>query len=218
METDMAAKGANRAVLILFLSGFFLYLLLIPAYAYEATAQPDAISESSPATSGQKGYIERLTSRISQVWNAPTLDIYVPFLAWHNRLMWDSDERFNEFAYGFGLGKTIHDEDGDTHSLGIMGFCDSGKEFQPYMGYVYTKNWAFDEAKDFRVGIGFTLGLTARKEYLGVDFNYFPPIPVVLPVVGIEYKQLALQATYIPGGRNNNNVLFTWARMTLLDW
>jgi palmitoyl transferase len=35
---------------------------------------------------------------------------------------------------------------------------------------------------------------------------------VIAPLLSIEYKQLALQSTYIFGGNGNGNILFTWLR------
>ena len=56
---------------------------------------------------------------------------------------------------------------------------------------------------------GFTVGVTARS-----DYSYIP-FPAILPLVSVEYRRLALQATYIPGGHNNGNVLFGWLRWQL---
>jgi palmitoyl transferase len=33
----------------------------------------------------------------------------------------------------------------------------------------------------------------------------------VLPLVGISYGNLTINSTYIPGGKGNGNVLFTFA-------
>ena len=77
---------------------------------------------------------------------------------------------------------------------------------EPIVGYAYQKNWRPAETDDFRLGLGFTLGVTARQQY-----NYIPT-PLPLPVFSVEYKKAAIQATYIPGVRNNGNVLFCWLR------
>ncbi len=201
----------------------FALLLCFTAYGPNLLHATDADSRQTPTEKSQKrSYLEQFSYRISQVWNEKSLDIYVPFLEYHNKyivLERDEDEGFNEFAYGFGFGKSIHDEDGDTHALAIMGFADSLYNFQPYAGYLFLKNWTFDEADNFRAGIGLTVGLTARKTYKGEEMNYFPPLPLALPVIGIEYKNFALQATslfYGDGGARS--ILFVWFRMRALEW
>ena len=55
-----------------------------------------------------------------------------------------------------------------------------------------------------RVGLGYTVGITARENY-----DYIP-LPLALPMVGLEYKKIGIQAVYIPGTYGNGNVLFTW--------
>ena len=51
-----------------------------------------------------------------------------------------------------------------------------------------------------------TLGLTQRHEY-----SYIP-IPVPLPLIGVGYRALNLQAAYVPGIKNDGNVLFVFTR------
>lgn len=57
-----------------------------------------------------------------------------------------------------------------------------------------------------RLGAGYTVGFTMRQ-----DMHYMP-LSGIVPLLSVEYKQLALQSTYIPGGRDSGNVLFTWLR------
>jgi palmitoyl transferase len=71
-------------------------------------------------------------------------------------------------------------------------------------GYAFQKMWY--PSNNIRLGAGYTLGLTVRE-----DFNYIP-LPVIAPLASIEYKQIALQSTYIFGGKGNGNILFTWIR------
>jgi palmitoyl transferase len=37
------------------------------------------------------------------------------------------------------------------------------------------------------------------------------PFPGVLPLVGLSYGKFTINSTYIPGGKGNGNVLFTFA-------
>ncbi|MDL2266454.1 lipid IV(A) palmitoyltransferase PagP [Desulfovibrio sp. OttesenSCG-928-G15] len=156
----------------------------------------------------ETGIFSNWMKRVKQTWRSGKYDIYIPAYSWHNRLMYDKDKvrQYNENPWGFGIGKSITDEDGDWHSLYIMGFMDSYDKFEPYGGYAFVKNWRPGEQKDFALGAGFTLGVTGRYEY------YYIPLPLPLPVVSLEYKDISVQAAYIPGGHNDGNVLFTWLR------
>lgn len=170
--------------------------------------------------SGFRGLWDGFRRVVNDIAESPRYDVYFPFLAWHNRAMWDKKRiaEDNEFAYGFGFGKSVRDERGNSYSLAAMGFSDSNKDFQPFVGYVYKKSWKPFAKLDFRVGLGFTVGLTARKRYDGKKHNYRYPIPLALPVAGVEYKNLAVEAVYIPGRRNSENVLFVWSRLSLVRW
>ncbi len=56
--------------------------------------------------------------------------------------------------------------------------------------------------QNFHLGLGYTLGVTARD-----NWNYIP-IPVILPLASIGYGPATFQMTYIPGTYNNGNVYF----------
>lgn len=177
--------------------------------AYATAARP-AASGTDAASAGQErsNPLKILAKRIGQAWDSNEYDLYVPFYTWHNRLMYDSSHirRYNEHPWGGGFGKSFFDEDGDSHSLYFMGFIDSNDCFQPIGGYAFVKNWYLDEKKDWALGLGYTLSITMRHEY-----DYIP-LPLPLPIFSVQYKQLAVQATYIPGEYNDGNVLFAWLR------
>lgn len=152
---------------------------------------------------------QRFGNRVAETWNSPTWDLYVPFLSWHNRLMYDRSktDNYNEMPWGAGLGKSMYDEDGDWHALVAMGFQDSHDMFQPLACYGFQKNWRPWDSEDWRLGVGFMAGVTARHDFWG-----YTPLPLALPMAGVEYKNVAVQAVYIPGTYNNGNVLFCWLR------
>ena len=206
-----------QGFLILLLFG----LLLFGANPVAATslslseAQKQGFFEAPGDTAVEKntvfgGIFDRLTKRIVQTWNEGNVNLIVTTYAWHNRFAYDEKRarRYNENAWGGGLGLSLFDEDGDSHMLFLTAFQDSWNYIQPYAGYAFFKNWHFGSNNDFRAGVGISLGITARQEY-----DYIP-LPLPLPVFGIGYKQLSVEAAYIPGTRNNGNVLFTWIRWT----
>ncbi len=198
---------------------FVCFLQDAPAQDAVGPPQPDG-TNAAPAR--QDSFPRSFVNHLKQTVMAKSFDVYLPFLEYHNRyviLEREEDEGFNEFAYGFGLGKSIRDEDGDTHALAAMVFADSLYNPQWYAGYLFTKNFEFDDAGDFRLGLGFTLGLTGRKEYQGKELNYFPPLPLALPVISLEYKDVALQVTslfYGEGGQRS--ILFAWLRVRAFEW
>lgn len=157
---------------------------------------------------GRDNLVSKAQYNISETWKSDTYDLYIPFRAWHNRLFYDQEhlDEYNEEAWGLGIGKYRYDEDGDWHALYAMVFKDSNFRAETMFGYAYQKNWFINCDPDFRVGAGFTVGVTQRHEY-----NYIP-VPLPLPLIGIEYKRFALQGAYVPGIKNDGNVMFTWLR------
>ena len=183
----------------LVLGGAVLALSSLPCFAAEAVP---AI-QSAPA---QPSWWQRTGDTIQQTWDSDQYELYVPLHTWHNRSMYTADKiaEYNENPWGIGFGKYRYDADGDWHALYAMTFMDSHNRVEPIMGYGYEKIWRPSE--NWRLGAGFTAGMTARQ-----DYNYFP-IPIILPLLSIEYRRFALQTTYVPGGKGNGNILFTWAR------
>lgn len=157
---------------------------------------------------GRENIWNKAKYNISETWNSDTYDLYIPFYAWHNRLTYDDEhiDKYNEEAWGLGIGKYRYDKDGDWHGLYAIAFKDSNSYLETMFGYAYQKNWFVNCNRDFRVGLGFTVGVTQRHEY-----SYIP-VPLPLPIAGIEYGRFAIQAAYVPGVKNDGNVLFTWFR------
>ena len=167
-----------------------------------------AIFFSPRAHAGAVGnFFETTKKNVVQAYSHGNWNVYMPFYAWHNRLFYDDAHisRYNELALGIGIGKGFWDGN-EWHGIVVMGFEDSNYKLETFFGYLYQYNWDIDQDGDFKVGLGYTLGITQRH-----DWNYLP-VPVPLPVASLTYKKLSLQATYIPGVMNNGNVLFVWAR------
>lgn len=146
---------------------------------------------------------------LSQTWQSKDYELYIPVNTWHNRAYYSAEkiDSYNEQPWGLGIGKYRFDKDGDWNALYAMAFTDSHNEIEPIIGYGFQKMWR--PTDNFRIGAGYTAGITIRKE-----MNYLP-LPVIAPLVSVEYKRLSLQSTYIPGGNGNGNILFTWLRWQL---
>lgn len=151
----------------------------------------------------------RVQDSLSQTWQSPNYELYVPVNTWHNRSFYTAKkiDEFNEQPWGLGIGKYRYDEDGDWHALYAMAFLDSHSDVEPIAGYGFQKMWR--PTDNFRLGAGYSVGITIRS-----DLHYIP-IPIIVPLVSVEYKKVAVQSTYIPGGNGNGNILFTWLRWQL---
>ena len=164
-------------------------------------------------TNADEGIFSRALSAVetelSQTWHSPGVELYIPINTWHNRNYYETEDidDFNERPWGLGAGKYRYDEDGDWHGIYAMAFLDSNRDIEPIFGYGFQKVWHASE--NVRLGLGYTLGVTVRQ-----DFDYVP-MPLVLPLFSVKYKQVALQSTYVPGGQGHGNILFSWLRWEL---
>ena len=182
---------------------------LCAVLAFSATANAEEVGTEAANAEVTKpeesrSWMQSIGDSFSLAWNEGKLDLYLPLVAWHNTAMYDSTSEYNERPWGFGIGMSAFDSDGDQHGLFAMGIMDSKYHFQPIVGYSYIANWEL--FKDFSVGAGVAAGITARDNYKYI------PFPAALPVVSLQYSNIALQATYIPGTYNNGNALFAWLR------
>lgn len=175
-------------------------------WADEPAPTSKAAADNS-AVSG--GWLDQVEDTLKQTWNSDQYELYVPLHTWHNRRMYTADKvkTYNENPWGIGFGKYRYDSDGNWHGIYAMEFADSHHNIEPIAGYGYEKIWRPTE--NWRLGVGYTAGVTMREDY------HWIPIPLVLPLASIEYKKFSLQTTYVPGGKGNGNVLFTWARWQL---
>ena len=193
----------------------FAVVLMLVMLGFTPKAQAEEVIEEdtlNPFTEqGRENLWNKAKYNVSETWQSDTYDLYVPFYAWHNRLAYDDEhiEKYNEEAWGLGIGKYRYDKDGDWHGLYAIAFKDSNSYLETMFGYAYQKNWFVNCNRDFRVGLGFTVGVTQRHEY-----SYIP-VPLPLPIAGIEYGRFALQAAYVPGVKNDGNVLFSWFRFRI---
>jgi palmitoyl transferase len=136
-------------------------------------------------------------------------ELYLTGYAWHNRYQYSKEKiaYYNEKAWGGGLGKGFFDEQGDWHGLYAFAFLESHSKIEPIAGYAFLKTHHINENSS--IGLGFTVFITARPDILDNT-----PFPGALPWAGLNYKRLAVIATYIPGSRGVGNVLFVLMKYT----
>ena len=154
--------------------------------------------------------VDKITTRIHEIWYEGKTELYLPSYAWHNRYTYSPEKisRYNENPWGIGLGKGWYDSTGDWNGLYAFGFLDSHKNLEPIVGYAFLKVLHFNE--NFSAGGGYGLLVTARPDIL-----HNIPFPGILPWIGVTYKRLSLCGAYIPGGQNVGNVMFLITKVTL---
>ncbi len=148
---------------------------------------------------------KHICKRLHQIWTKGSTDLYISGYAWHNRFTYSPKQirtkKYNELAWGGGLGKGFFDEHGNWHGLYAIAFLDSHKNVEPAVGYAYLLVGSF--TPDFKIGIGYSLLVTARP-----DIMHNIPFPGAVPWAGVFIKKLSLKAAYIPGSSHNGNVLY----------
>lgn len=121
-------------------------------------------------------------------------DVYLSGYAHHSRETYSDDRvrKLNEHAWGFGLGKTIRNEQGNDESLYALVIRDSHKNPQWSAGYAY--QWIFPlGGSGIEAGAGISAQLMRRDDW----FKGWP-FPAVLPVFSLGTREAKLMATYVP--------------------
>lgn len=156
--------------------------------------------------------LEKLKKALHDTWVfSESKDIYLPVITRHMRWAYEDSkiQRYNEMPWGGGVGISRYDEKGNWNGLYVMAFKDSFNQWEPIAGYGWEKIWRPIESKDFRLGAGFTLGVTVRESW------QYIPVAAPLPLLSIGYDFATFQMTYIPGTYNNGNVYFAWLRFQI---
>ena len=148
---------------------------------------------------------------VKDIWNEDNhkVDLYIPLYAWHNRLTYDKEhiDKYNENPWGAGLGFSHYNDENTWSGIYAMAFKDSNSYLETYFGYARQWNWCAGDENQWHIGAGYTLGLTQRHEY-----SYIP-IPLPLPMIGFGYRNIEIHGAYVPGIKNDGNVMFTFARI-----
>jgi len=179
--------------------------------AFATIALTAQASSNGSVTQWMGAKWDHATTSVKETWREGDVELYVPFLTYHMRFNYDQDllDDYNEYPAGFGLGKGRYNASGNYEGMYAMGFRDSHGKPSFMAGYAWMPTWQVSNS-DVKVGVGVTGFLMSRSNY----YNGIP-FPGVLPIASISYKNLAVQAAYIPSRRRNDgNVLFVWAKWT----
>lgn len=155
-------------------------------------------------------WAKSVCERLHQVWTEGDNELYMSGYAWHNRFTYSQEkiDKYNELAWGGGMGKGFYDENGDWHGLYAFAFLDSHKNVEPIAGYAFLKIANINE--NMNVGAGLSVFITARS-----DIFHNIPFPGLLPCLSLTYRRLSFSASYIPGTQGAGNVLFLATRWRL---
>jgi len=193
MKSLFLSKLIQRLVLAISLG-----LLLTAAFVPSVRAQ-----ESTP-------WYQVPWEHAKDTWRDGDIELYVPFWTYHLPFAYRQElrDQYVEYPAGVGLGKGRINSSGNWEGMYAMGFRDSHGDASFMLGYGWVPMWNIGQT-EVKVGIGGTAFLMSRKDYWGGA-----PFPGILPVGSLSYKNLAVQAAYVPGGNNNGNVVFMWAKWT----
>lgn len=173
---------------------------LLATTALLFTAQPVGAVEFS-------GLLERTGGELATTWSEGASEVYLPLHTTHLRWAYTRDkiDSYQETPWGLGYGRGRFDEKGNWHGLYAMGFQDSHYKPEWLAGYGWKTYWNL--GTEVRLGLGYTAGFTTRS-----DLGHYTPVPLILPIGSLDYRQASLEATYVPGGRGYGNILFFWAK------
>jgi hypothetical protein len=166
------------------------------------TAQPALAADPT-----LPGWLDRVVDEVTTTARDGTSEIYFPVRTYHMRWAYTKEkiDSFQEFPLGLGYGRGRLDEQGNWHGLYAMGFQDSHFKPEWLAGYGWKTYWRLSE--NTRFGLGYTAGFTARS-----DLGSYTPVPVILPIGSIDYRETSLEAAYVPGGKGFGNILFFWLK------
>lgn len=138
-------------------------------------------------------------------------DAYATGYTWHAPWAYDAEKRgqLNSAGLGGGLGRSVVDANGDTHSLYGLAFRDSHYKTQYTAGYAWTTYWPASKYVD--VGLGYTVFLFSRS-----DVGHYAPLPLAGLLASVRHGDFELMGTVIPGiGHDSGNIAFLFVRWKL---
>jgi palmitoyl transferase len=151
--------------------------------------------------------------RLVDTWENGRSGVFISGYAWHLPFTWTPERRreLNSNAWGTGYTRVTEDADGDEHSVYALVFSESHKHAQFNVGYEYSTFWG--PRNGVQPGLGFTAFVMQRP-----DIASGIPVPALLPVVALRYRDATLFATFIPtlnGGINHGSTLYVFGRILL---
>lgn len=180
---------------------------MVAALAMAAAASAAAACASLPS------WLATECDHAVETWQQGTNGVLVSGYAWHLPFTWTRERRreLNSNAWGGGFTRVTEDAKGDSYSLYALVFSDSHKHAEFNIGYEHSTYWG--PRSGLQAGLGYTAFVLQRPDIAG-GF----PIPVLLPLASLRYREATLFATYIPtlnGGINHGSTLYLFGRVIL---
>lgn len=174
------------------------------------------VAASSPGfAAGTAGPREMFASKwhsVKEAFQRGDWDAYATGYAWHLPYGYSSQVRgrLNETTWGGGVGRSFYDEDGDRHSVFLMGFADSHRDLQVNAGYGWQRFW--NVSRDLGVGGGYLAFLFSRR-----DVANHLPIPALLPCASVRWRRTEIIGLFVPRVSRDikGDVFFVYLRVPL---
>jgi hypothetical protein len=183
-------------------------LLVLGAVAMTLSAMPRGWA--GPLSSS--GVFDGKLDSMSEAIRFGQWESYATGYAWHlpQGYQETTRARLNETTWGGGVGRTIRDEDGDRHSVYLMGFADSHRAPQLNLGYAWQRYWRV--TRNTALGGGYLAFVFSRE-----DVANHMPMPALLPCASISYRGLEVIGLFVPRVSRDikGDVVFVYLRVPL---
>lgn len=167
-----------------------------PDWANPVVAGAGATLSTTAAAEKDKGWFQRAWAPVQNVWDKGSTELYLPLVTYHVRSNYTPQqiEGYQERPLGFGIGRSLYNEKGNYEGIYAIAFEDSHFKPEFHIGYTWKATWR--PVEDLRLGLGATAFIFMRE-----DIASYTPLPGILPLASIGYKNFSLEGTYVPGSQ-----------------
>jgi hypothetical protein len=167
-----------------------------------------SLAATEPTT--LRGWLARAANQVTATAQEGAPEFYVPVHTYHMRWAYTQEkiDSYQENTFGLGYGHGRFDEKGNWHGLYAVGFQDSHFKPEWLAGYGWKTYWNL--SPETKVGLGYTAGFTTRS-----DIGAYTPVPLILPIGSVDYRNASLETAFLPGGKGYGNILFFWLKWHL---
>ena len=153
-------------------------------------------------------WYDRAWQNVTDAYYLGNTEYYATFRTWHPHGIYSEDQikTYQNWPFGLGVGRGRYDDKGDWRGVYVMGFQDSHFKPEWIVGYGWKTHWQI--GAESRVGLGYTAGVTTRT-----DYGNYTPVPLLLPIATLEYRNFSVEGAWVPGGRHYGNVVLFWLKM-----
>jgi lipid IVA palmitoyltransferase len=174
-----------------------LLLLAVGRGAENSAGDPGQAGRESGAKSALGMLGDELRYKLERIGEAARVgrwSLYLSGYDVHLPYSYSAEQRhrLNSVPWGGGLARSVTDADGDVHEVYAMGISDSHYHAQFTAGYVWTRFRKLGDSGG-AVGWGYTVFVYSRR-----DIADNLPLPGLLPVATLRYRDVEITGTFIP--------------------